>query len=97
MQSYNGVSFDPDNPQASITQMIIDGTQGTAWGLGLVQWFNDADYVGYNTSGNPYEVARGYDSGSIDYNDLSDPQGATAAYVSDIANRLQVSAFFFPK
>jgi glucan 1,3-beta-glucosidase len=91
MQSYNGVSFDPNAPQASILQMIIDGIQGTYLGPGIVQWFNDAEYVGYNTGGNPYEVTRGYNSGSIDYNDLSDPQGATASYVSDIANRLQVS------
>lgn len=69
--------------------MVIDGTQGTSQGGGLVQWFNDQN-VGANTGGNPYEVARGYNSGSINYNDLSDPQGATASYVSDIANRLQV-------
>ncbi|RHZ59231.1 hypothetical protein CDV55_106081 [Aspergillus turcosus] len=89
MQAYAGsVSFDPNDPQGSITQMIIDGTQGTAQGGGLVQWFNN-DNVGANTGGNPYNVLRGYNSGSINFNDLDDPQGATASYVSDVANRLQ--------
>jgi glucan 1,3-beta-glucosidase len=71
--------------------MIIDGTQGTSFGPGLVQWFNNDPEVNGNTGGNPYNVVRGYNSGSIDFNDLSDPQGATDSYVSDIANRLQVS------
>ncbi|KAF7142172.1 hypothetical protein CNMCM5793_008680 [Aspergillus hiratsukae] len=89
MQAYTGsVSFDPSNPQGSITQMIIDGTQGTALGGGLVQWYN-YDNVGADTGGNPYNVLRGYNSGSINFNDLDDPQGATASYVSDVANRLQ--------
>ncbi|RFU32374.1 Beta-glucosidase/Glucan 1,3-beta-glucosidase/Glucan endo-1,3-beta-D-glucosidase, partial [Scytalidium lignicola] len=89
MQAYAGsVSFDPNNAQGSITQMVKDGTQGTSQGGGLVQWFNDQN-VGASTNGNPYEVARGYNSGSINYNDLSDAQGATASYVSDIANRVQ--------
>jgi glucan 1,3-beta-glucosidase len=92
MQAYAGsVSFDPNNQAASILQMVKDGTQGTSQGPGLVQWFNNQEFVGFNTNGNPYEVCRGYNSGSINFNDLSDPQGATAAYVSDIANRLQVS------
>jgi glucan 1,3-beta-glucosidase len=94
MQAFAGsVSFDANNPQGSITQMVIDGTQGTSQGGGLVQWFNDQN-VGANAGGNPYEVARGYNSGSINFNDLSDPQGATKSYVSDIANRLQVSSFY---
>jgi glucan 1,3-beta-glucosidase len=96
MQSYNGIAFNPNSPQESIIEMIIDGTQGTAYGPGLVQWFNDEDYVGYQTSGNPYAVSRGYNSGSIDSSNLSDPLGATASYVSDIANRVQVSDFLFP-
>jgi glucan 1,3-beta-glucosidase len=92
MQAYAGsVSFNPNDPQGSITQMIIDGTQGTAQGGGLVQWFNNIN-VGANTGGNPYNVLRGYNSGSINFNDLDDPQGATASYVSDVANRLQVSS-----
>jgi glucan 1,3-beta-glucosidase len=58
----------------------------------VIQWFNDQDYVNDNTGGNPYEVARGYNSGSIDFSNLSDGLGSTASYVSDIANRLQVRA-----
>lgn len=90
MQAYAGsVSFDPNNPQSSITQMVIDGTQGTSQGPGLVQWFNDQDFVNNNAGGNPYNVARGYNSGSIDFSNLNDGLGSTNSYVSDIANRLQ--------
>ncbi|KAG0652805.1 hypothetical protein D0Z07_0645 [Hyphodiscus hymeniophilus] len=90
MQAYAGsVSFNPNNAQASITQMVVDGTQGTSQGPGLVQWFNDVDGVSGKTGGNPYSVARGYNSGTIDFSNLSDAEGATASYVSDIANRLQ--------
>ena len=96
MQAYAGsVSFNANDPQGSITQMVVDGTQGTSQGPGLVQWFNDQDSVGYNTGGNPYNVARGYNSGSIDFSNLSNGLGSTAAYVSDIANRLQVNALEF--
>lgn len=69
--------------------MVTDGTQGTSQGPGLVQWFNDQDYVNDNAGGNPYNVARGYNSGSIDFSNLSNGLGSTAAYASDIANRLQ--------
>lgn len=47
--------------------------------------------VNDNSGGNPYNVARGYNSGSIDFSNLSDGLGSTNAYASDIANRLQVS------
>ncbi|KAL3471491.1 pectate lyase superfamily protein-domain-containing protein [Aspergillus californicus] len=88
MQAFTGsVSFDENDPEGSITQMIVDGTQGTAAGGGLVQWFNN-DNVGVDTGGNPYNVLRGYNSGSINFNDLDDPQDATGSYVSDVANRL---------
>ncbi|KAH8588807.1 hypothetical protein B0O99DRAFT_465374, partial [Bisporella sp. PMI_857] len=81
MQSHNGVSFNPSDPAGSIRQMIIDGTQGTASGDGLVQ--------GLNKYGDVYRSARVYNSGSIaSSGDLSDANGATACYVSDIANRL---------
>jgi glucan 1,3-beta-glucosidase len=73
MQAYAGsVSYDPNNSQGSLTQMVIDGTQGTSQGPGLVQWFNDQDYVGYHTGGNPYSVARGYNSGSIGFSNFVD-------------------------
>jgi hypothetical protein len=35
-----------------------------------------------------YKALRAYNSGSVNANDLSDGMGATASYVSDIANRL---------
>lgn len=81
MQSHNGVTFDASNPTASIKQMIVDGTQGTASGDGLVQTLNKY--------GDVYRAAREYNSGSIaSSGDLSDGNGATACYVADIANRL---------
>jgi hypothetical protein len=81
MQSHNGVTFDPSNPAGSIRQMIVDGTQGTASGDGLVQTLNKY--------GDIYRAAREYNSGSIaSSGDLSDGNGATACYVADIANRL---------
>lgn len=36
-----------------------------------------------------YPALREYNSGSVNPNDLSDGRGATASYVSDIAQRLQ--------
>lgn len=84
MQSYNGVSYDDIHKASSITQMIVDGTQGTSSGPGLVQLFNNIE-----TAGNVYEVLREYNSGNINYDNLSDAEGATAAYVSNIANYLK--------
>lgn len=69
--------------------MIQDGTQGTAAGPGLVQWFNHASDVSFDTAGNVYKVLRGYNSGAINMTDLSDGKGANAAYVSHIANYMQ--------
>lgn len=105
MQSHAGSSFvgnsaSADEQKASIIQMIVDGTQGTSAGDGLVQLINQY--------GNIYEVkapvprlrlchivlticsqaARGYNSGSIDERNLNNPIGATASYVCDIANRV---------
>ena len=64
--------------------MVVDGTQGTPAGPGLVQLFN----AGRRTGGNLWNVLRGYNSGSINFDNLSDPVGATASYVSDVANRM---------
>ncbi|KAK6333656.1 hypothetical protein TWF730_003840 [Orbilia blumenaviensis] len=81
MQSHNGVAFDPARPVTTIKQMIIDGTMGTADGDGLAQLMNQY--------GNYYRAFRAYNSGSIaPSGDLSDGNGATACYVSDVANRL---------
>ncbi|TAQ89314.1 hypothetical protein B7494_g2359 [Chlorociboria aeruginascens] len=85
MQSDGGSSFVGNSASASaqaasIIQMIIDGTQGTAQGDGLVQCINQY--------GNIYEAARCYNSGSVDSSNLNDGEGATASYVNDIANRM---------
>lgn len=80
MQSHNGTTYNATNSAASILQMIRDGTQGTAYGVGLVQKIN---YYG-----NVYEAARAYNSGSVNKANLSDAYGATTTYVNDIANRM---------
>lgn len=81
MQSHDGSKYDSSNSAASIKQMIVDGTQGTASGDGLVQLLNQY--------GNLYKAARAYNSGSIAADgDLNNANGATASYVTDIANRL---------
>jgi len=81
MQSHNGVSYNPQDPQGSILQMIKDGTLGTASGDGLVQCYGE-------NGNNIYAAFRCYNSGSVDATNLSNGLGATASYVSDIANRL---------
>ena len=90
MQAHDGVTFAGADswPQSinSIVQMIKDGTEGTLQegangGKGLKQLY-------YGQYGNWYEVARAYNSGSVDQNNLSNGLGATDSYVSDIANRL---------
>lgn len=90
MQSHDPTdsSFDADHPYRSATQMIRDGTQGTAAGPGLVQYLNDDPDTFTTTDGNLWEMFRAYNSGAINVDDLSDPMGATAAYVSNMANFL---------
>lgn len=83
MQSHDGHAFSSSSPRLSILQMVQDGTQGTdaAAGYGLVQ--------NLDLYGDPYSAARGYNSGYIPKSgDLSEAAGATACYVSDVANRL---------
>lgn len=81
MQSHNGHAYDGKHSRKSIFNMVQDGTQGTKDGAGLVQ--------NLNTYGNPYKAMRGYNSGYIpNSGDLSEKAGATACYVTDIANRL---------
>lgn len=92
MQAFTGsVSFNPNDRDGSILQMVRDGTQGTSVGPGYVQWITQNSQTAYAgaTQGNPYQAARGYNSGSINFSNLSDGKGATEAYVSDLANRLQ--------
>ena len=81
MQSHNGTEFNAQHSNQSIRDMIQDGTQGTATGDGLVQ-----NLIYYNST---YAAARGYNSGFVPKGgDLSEAAGATACYVSDLANRL---------
>jgi hypothetical protein len=70
-------------PASEITQMITDGTSGTASGDGLKQLLSKqsgTDALAY------YRVSRMYNSGSVD----GPLQGgiATHCYASDVANRL---------
>ena len=67
--------------QDQITSMIMAGTQHFKSNLQQEGDAWDAPTI--------YEALRLYNSGSIDPNDLSNGEGATASYVSDIANRLQ--------
>jgi hypothetical protein len=81
MQSHDGHEYDSKNSRLSILQMVQDGTQGTEKGWGLVD--------NLNTYGSPYKAMRAYNSGYIPGSgDLSEAAGATACYVTDIANRL---------
>lgn len=81
MQSHNGHEYNPKHSRLSIMLMIQDGTQGTDAGWGLVD--------NLNLYGNPYKAMRAYNSGYIPTSgDLSEKAGATACYVSDMANRL---------
>lgn len=86
MQSHNPVdtAFDASDVSNSILQMVRDGVRGTPSGPGLLGLFNDDALTG----GNLWNVFRAYNSGSIDAENLSDPMGATAAYVSNMANYL---------
>lgn len=81
MQSHDGATFNPKDERNSIFRMVKDGTQGTVHGDGLTQ--------GINKAGDIYTAARIYNSGAVSPNgDLSNGNGATPCYVSDIANRL---------
>lgn len=71
-------------PAAEIRQQLLDGTNGTAWGPGLVQ---DLAAQGASDSSRWYRAARLYNGGAIVEGDLSLPC-CTASYASDVANRL---------
>lgn len=72
-------------PAATITQMISDGTAGTATGDGLAQCLNEA---GTSDVSAYYRAARIYNSGSVDSSGDLGKGVATHCYASDIANRL---------
>jgi hypothetical protein len=81
MQSHGGTEFSSHHANQSIYDMVSDGTQGTATGDGLVQ-----NLIYY---GDAYTASRGYNSGIVPISgNLSEAAGATACYVSDLANRL---------
>ncbi|RDW88409.1 hypothetical protein BP6252_00441 [Coleophoma cylindrospora] len=67
--------------QEQISAMVIAGTKHFKANL---KQLDNAD-----TATTIYRALRLYNSGSINENNLSDAKGATASYVSDIANRLQ--------
>ena len=71
-------------PDSEIRQQILDGTNGTVWGPGLVQ---DLAEQGNTDSSRWYRAARLYNGGSIVEGDLSLPC-CTASYASDVANRM---------
>lgn len=87
MQSHNGShwvgnSASAADQQASIVQMIRDGTQGTQYGNGLVQEINEW--------GDVFTAARGYNSGDggVTTSNLNAGNGATPSYVESVSNRL---------
>lgn len=92
MQDHDGTATCNDSgdvqtpcPADTITQMIRDGSAGTASGDGLAQCINES---GASDVSAFYKAARIYNSGSVAASgDLGAP-GATRCYSSDIANRL---------
>ncbi|GIK07548.1 hypothetical protein Aspvir_003214 [Aspergillus viridinutans] len=73
-------------PASQITQMITDGTAGTAAGDGLKQCLAQAGGTGDVAA--YYRAARIYNSGSLAPSKNLGQGIATHCYVSDIANRL---------
>lgn len=72
-------------PASTITQMIEEGTGGTASGDGLAQCLNEAGTSDVSVF---YRAARLYNSGSIAASGDLGQGVATHCYASDIANRL---------
>jgi hypothetical protein len=77
-------------PKSEIHQMIVDGTRGTKSGSGLAALIDKAQkHLGdHDIARIFYSASRLYNSGSIDWKNLDNAEGATACYASDIANRL---------
>ncbi|KAL2867431.1 LysM peptidoglycan-binding domain-containing protein [Aspergillus lucknowensis] len=92
MQSHNGVGSCNNGqvltpcPADQITQMIKDGTEGTADGAGLLGCLEEAGGLGDVSS--YYRAARIYNSGSIAPSGNLGDGIATHCYSSDVANRL---------
>ncbi|KAF4632087.1 hypothetical protein G7Y89_g6050 [Cudoniella acicularis] len=91
MQSHNGAGTCNDGsvqnpcPSSEITQMIQDGTGGTASGDGLKQCIA---LSGATDVSMYYKAARIYNSGSISSTKNLGAGVATHCYASDVANRL---------
>lgn len=99
MQSFNGTGSCNGNspaigvtgtvqtpcPQSEIYQQVLDGTNGTIWGPGLRQ---DYDQQGHTDVSGYYRTARLYNGGSLAADGNLEGPCCTPSYVSDIANRL---------
>lgn len=92
MQSFNGTGSCNWNgivqtpcPASEIRQQILDGTNGTVWGPGLVQ---DIRQQGLSGAVGYYRTAKIYNGGSIPPSGNLEDGCCTSSYASDIANRL---------
>ncbi len=74
-------------PEKMIYQQVLDGTNGTTWGPGLVQDRVVAQSGSVDPAQVYYRTARIYNGGTFVPDDLSQPC-CTTSYASDIANRL---------
>lgn len=72
-------------PASEIRQQILDGTNGTVWGPGLVQ---DMQQQGHTDVSGYYRTARLYNGGSLEADGNLIGPCCTASYASDVANRL---------
>lgn len=68
--------------------MVRDGLMGTPAGDGLKQIMQRQSTAGFKDAQMWYRVAREYNSGHVDPSGDLALGGATAAYASDVANRL---------
>lgn len=74
-------------PLTEIRQMILDGTNGTSSGPGLVQNLASQDHI-QDPAQVFYRAARIYNGGSIKDESTLELTEGTSSYVSDLANRL---------
>lgn len=77
-----------DCPAEQVAAMVRDGLLGTGTGDGIKQLMQKEKEQGYCGAQMWYRVARGYNSGHVDPSGALELGGATAAYVSDLSNRL---------
>ena len=72
-------------PEDTIRQMVLDGTNGTVWGDGLVQ---DLQAQGDPGPQGYYRAAKIYNGGPTELSGVLEDGCCTESYVSDVANRL---------